>query len=106
MSAAKQKFKNERTVYYADYEPLNGRRNVYPVIRLGGKYLRQFGFEIGDKIDVAVNKEQITIRKINREASPEKEQQIIPKKRRSRYKNNYRRRRLGVTPLFNDISSR
>jgi formylmethanofuran dehydrogenase subunit D len=50
--------KAERKVYYLRY----ANRKV-PMIRLAGKYLNQFGIEIGDSIKVEYSKGQIIIKK-------------------------------------------
>jgi hypothetical protein len=45
--------KSKRKVYSGHYK--NGRKYVqHPVIRLGGKYLRKNGFEIGDTLHVSI----------------------------------------------------
>jgi hypothetical protein len=36
----------------------------HPVIRFGGKYLAEFGFNIGDRIDVSLDQGVITITKV------------------------------------------
>lgn len=36
----------------------------HPVIRFGGKYLVEFGFNIGDRIDVRLEKGCITLTKV------------------------------------------
>lgn len=37
---------------------------LYPVIRISGKYLESFGFQVGDEIEVTFELGQITIRKV------------------------------------------
>lgn len=49
-------------VYYAYYG--NGFNNNYPVIRIAGKYLRSFGFEIGTQLRVDLSDEKITVSKV------------------------------------------
>jgi len=49
-------------VYYAYYG--NGLNNNYPVIRIAGKYLRSFGFEIGTDLRIDLEADRITIRRI------------------------------------------
>lgn len=49
-------------VYYAYYG--NGFNNNYPVIRIAGKYLRSFGFEIGTNLRIDLEADRITINKI------------------------------------------
>ncbi|HZV71699.1 MAG TPA: SymE family type I addiction module toxin [Saprospiraceae bacterium] len=48
-------------VYYAHYG--NGFNNNYPVIRIAGKYLRSFGFEIGTELRIDLEADKITILK-------------------------------------------
>lgn len=35
----------------------------HPVINLGGHYLKEFGFHVGDFVELTIEKEQIVIRK-------------------------------------------
>jgi hypothetical protein len=49
-------------VYYAYYG--NGFNNTYPVIRIAGKYLRSFGFEIGTQFQINLEEDKITVMKI------------------------------------------
>ena len=49
-------------VYYAYYD--HERWPPHPVIHLAGKYLKQYGFNVGDRIEVVVEPDQISIRKI------------------------------------------
>jgi|GEM_PF-1000270 len=49
-------------VYYAYYG--NGFNNSYPVIRIAGKYLRSFGFEIGTEFHVDLKKDKITVTRV------------------------------------------
>jgi Toxin SymE, type I toxin-antitoxin system len=48
-------------VNYAYYG--NGFNNNYPVIRIAGKYLRTFGFEIGSELRIDLEADKITIMK-------------------------------------------
>jgi hypothetical protein len=48
-------------VHYANYD--FERLPPHPVIRFGGKYLEEFGFNIGDRIDVRLEKGSIHITK-------------------------------------------
>ncbi len=63
--------KRNMKVYYQHYD------NSYiphPLIRLRGKYLAEFGFNVGDTIAVDVDVGQITIKKVQQEipcAKPE-----------------------------------
>ncbi|MCH8903553.1 MAG: type I addiction module toxin, SymE family [Bacteroidetes bacterium] len=36
----------------------------HPFIRIGGKYLEEYGFSIGDRIEVCLSPEQITLTKV------------------------------------------
>jgi hypothetical protein len=49
-------------VYYAYYG--NGFNNPYPVIRIAGKYLRSFGFEIGTEFHIDLEPDKITVTRI------------------------------------------
>ena len=49
-------------VYYAYYS--NGFNNTYPVIRIAGKYLRSFGFEIGSEFHIELETDKITVTRI------------------------------------------
>ena len=49
-------------VHYANYD--FERLPPHPVIRFGGKYLAEFGFNIGDRIDVRLDNGSITITKV------------------------------------------
>lgn len=51
-------------VYYAFSDNRFSQNYNYPVIRLAGKYLRTFGFEIGTHVQVDLTDSQIVIRKI------------------------------------------
>ena len=48
-------------VHYGHYK---GWRNHYPVIRIGGKYLAKLNFDIGDTVEVTLEKDRITIAKV------------------------------------------
>jgi hypothetical protein len=54
--------RSRRKVYYAYYDREWG--SPHPVIRLGGKYLQVFGFNIGDAIEVHLDHGRITIVKV------------------------------------------
>ena len=49
-------------VYHAYYG--NGFNNTYPVIRIAGKYLRSFGFEIGTEFQIYLESGKITVTRI------------------------------------------
>ncbi len=55
------KMRRLRKVYYAFYDRDYGP--PHPVIRLGGKYLQKFGFNVGDTIEVNLDMGRITISK-------------------------------------------
>jgi hypothetical protein len=52
--------KRRRKIYYV----FQGRRSV-PFIRISGKYLSDYGLNIGDSIELTLSKGEITIHKIN-----------------------------------------
>lgn len=54
-------------VHYAYYG--NGFNNNYPVIRIAGKYLRSFGFEIGTDLRIDLAADRITISKVEHSCS-------------------------------------
>lgn len=49
-------------VYYAYYG--NGFNNNYPVIRIAGKYLRSFGFEIDTELQVDLEANKIIVTRL------------------------------------------
>ena len=51
-----------RKVYYGYYQSALG--HAHPLIRIGGKYLEEFGFAIGDRLEIHFAHEQIIINKI------------------------------------------
>jgi hypothetical protein len=51
-------------VYYAFSDNRFSQNYNYPVIRIAGKYLRTFGFEIGTHVQVDLTDSQIVIHKI------------------------------------------
>lgn len=61
--------KNVRTrnlkVSYGHYRYTGGF--FHPLIRLHGKYLLQFGFNVGDMIEVSMSAGQITIKKVSKD---------------------------------------
>lgn len=54
--------KRNLKVSYGDFDERG--RFFYPFIRLHGKYLLQYGFSVGDIIEVSVAKGEITIKKM------------------------------------------
>lgn len=50
-----------RKVYYGYYN--NNDSGPHPVIRLGGKYLEDYGFRVGESINVKIDYSQIVITK-------------------------------------------
>ncbi len=63
--------RSKRKVYYA-YARRSRKDIIHPVIRLGGIYLREFGFNIGDDIEVSCEKGRIVINKILPDSSTNK----------------------------------
>jgi len=61
--------RRKQKIYYGHYRNYNGGR-FYPVIRVGGIFLRDFGFDIDDSIEVSITMGQINIRKVPKEYSP------------------------------------
>ena len=57
----------ERKVQYGFHHP--EQHNPHPEIKVGGRYLENAGFGIGDIVTVVVTKNEILIRKINKEKS-------------------------------------
>lgn len=55
--------KRNHKVFYGFYDN-RWTDNLHPVIRLRGKYLSKFGFNVGDAIEVLVDMGQITIKKV------------------------------------------
>ncbi len=51
-------------VYYAFSDNRFSSNYNYPVIRIGGKYLRSFGFEIGTLLQVDLSEGQIVVNKV------------------------------------------
>ena len=51
-------------VYYGFSDNRFSESYNYPVIRIAGKYLRTFGFEIGIQVQVDLTDGQIVVRKI------------------------------------------
>lgn len=49
-------------VHFANYD--FERLPPHPIIRFGGNYLEEFGFKIGDRVDVRLEQGCITITKI------------------------------------------
>jgi len=60
--------RRKQKVYYGNYQYQGGF--FHPVIRIAGKFLKDFGFEVGDHIEVNVSMGQITIVKVPEEYSP------------------------------------
>ena len=55
-------------VYYGSHH--GSKYSRHPVIRLSGKYLRDFGFKIGDTIEVKLSDGRIEISKAITEKAP------------------------------------
>jgi len=60
--------RRKQKVYYGNYAYQGGF--FHPVIRIGGKFLKDFGFEVGDNIEVNVTMGQISISKVSEDSSP------------------------------------
>lgn len=56
--------KRKQKVYYLQYEDTWHRFTPQPMIRLAGKYLREFNFNIGDHIEIDVSTDKIVIRRV------------------------------------------
>ena len=56
------RFRRIRKVYYGHYD--SEISSPYPVIRIGGKYLKDYGFNIGDQIQLDLEPGCITITKV------------------------------------------
>jgi Toxin SymE, type I toxin-antitoxin system len=54
--------RRKQKVYYAHYQ--HDTRFLHPQIRIKGKFLKEFDFNIGDSIEVYVTKGKITITKV------------------------------------------
>ena len=53
----------KRKVHYA-FARRRNKEIIHPAIRIGGKYLQDFGFGIGDEIEVRCEQGRIVITKI------------------------------------------
>lgn len=53
--------KRKQKVYYGHYGYEGGY--FHPLIRIGGKYLKEFDFNVGDPIEISVAMGKITISK-------------------------------------------
>lgn len=63
------KRRRKQKIYYGHYPNYNGGK-FYPVIRIGGIFLRSFGFEINDSVEVTVSEGQIVITKVAEDYLP------------------------------------
>jgi len=52
-------------VYYGSYQ--GGTYSRHPVIRIGGNYLRAFGFKIGDTVELKLSDGRIEISRLPQE---------------------------------------
>jgi hypothetical protein len=52
--------KRKQKIYYQHY---GCKGNTHPFIRIAGQYLKRFGFNVGDSIEVNVGNGHITIKK-------------------------------------------
>lgn len=71
------------TIGYDHYRPLQGQwlTRVVPALKLGGQWLAEAGFAIGDKAEVIAANGELVIRLIPRPPEPEP---AAPSPRRSR----------------------
>ncbi len=60
--------RRQQKVYYKHHDYKGGY--FHPHIRIAGKYLKEFDFNVGDSIEVYVTKGKITILKIPEKNSP------------------------------------
>jgi hypothetical protein len=58
-----EKSKRKQKVYSCYYENCWREFTPYPMIRLAGKYLKKFNFNIGDKLEIDITNEQIIIKR-------------------------------------------
>lgn len=58
--------KRNMKVYYGHYALKYHRTTRHPMIQLRGNYLADFGFNVGDTIEVSVDTGQITIKKVKK----------------------------------------
>jgi hypothetical protein len=61
--------RRKQKIYYGHYQNYRGG-NFYPVIRVGGIFLRRFGFDISDDILVDVTMGKIIISKVPKDYLP------------------------------------
>ena len=52
-------------VYYGSYQ--GGYYSRHPVIRIGGNYLRAYGFKIGDTVEIKLSDGRIEIKRLSQE---------------------------------------
>ena len=53
------------------YMPPNGYRGLSdPCVRFGGKWLKDFGFSVGDKLELIQGKNMLILVKVSDEAEP------------------------------------
>ncbi|MBI4930500.1 MAG: hypothetical protein HY841_07045 [Bacteroidetes bacterium] len=62
--------RRKQKVYYGNYGYNGGY--FHPLIRIAGKFLKDFDFNVGDQIEVNVTMGQITISKLGNNDSPPK----------------------------------
>lgn len=64
-----------RKIYWAWYDHDKGSPSTcYPVIRLGGKFLEDYGFRVGDLIEVEYQAHKIIITRKQQESDPRQNQ--------------------------------
>ena len=62
-------------MYYLQYEDTWHRFTPQPMIRLAGKYLKDFNFNIGDQLEIDVSTDKIEIRRVVHDIVPVKHEQ-------------------------------
>ena len=65
----------KQKVYYLQYEDTWHRFTPQPMIRLAGKYLKDFNFNIGDQLEIDVSTDKIEIRRVVHDIVPVKHEQ-------------------------------
>ena len=60
--------RRKQKVYYGNYAYEGGY--FHPLIRIAGKFLKDFDFNVGDSIEVNVSMGQITITKVPEDYTP------------------------------------
>ena len=63
----RHKFTRRHLKVYRGFYQVGYRKHLkpHPIIRLGGNYLENLGFQVGDSIEVRTEQERIVITKLN-----------------------------------------